>query len=528
MFSSAWPLQTGPNGYGSVVIGDVDGDGFPEIVTTLHNILATSDPFFKFGGRYYDEKLLAIRRDATIAKSWQLTGRNGYDLLAYPAPAIGDFNQDGKTEIAVAYEVSGSPNSVPGVVTIVSTGAKFNPTVNDWPLIHHDPRNTNVLQNPIAYTSSSSAALTASVNPSVFGQQVKFSAVVSPQPNLPGATTPTGQVSILDGGAQIGSCTLASGICTFATSSLAPGTHVIAVAYTGDSHFTTSTSLAVSQLVNKSNTVDTLSSGLNPSVGGQAVTFTATVDAVAPGNGIPTGTVTFHDATASLGTGSLDANGQASLTVTNFSSGAHSITATYGGDADFAGSATSAATSQVVMAPDFSLSVSSAQPVNAGAPAVYMITVSPLPAPFLYPVTNFTCTGLPTGASCDFNPMAVTPNNNSVTTTLTIRTTSRTLSLAIPSSDSPRPLFAVCLSTGMLGLFGIVAMNNKRQRHPVKIWIALALLGSAVAVGCTSSSQGNSNSSNPNGTPAGTYNVTLQASGNGNTTHTTAVVLKVN
>jgi hypothetical protein len=281
-------------------------------------------------------------------------------------------------------------------------------------------------------------------------------------------------------------------------------------------------------LVNKSNSVATLSSGLNPSVGGQAITFTATVDALAPGSGIPTGTVTFQDATASLGTSSLDANGQATLTVTNFTSGAHSITATYTGDADFAGTTTSAATSQVVMAPDFSLSVSSGQPVNAGALAVYTITVSPLPAPFLYAVTNFTCTGLPTGAACDFNPMVVTPNNNSVTTTLTIRTTSRAVALAIPSSKSPRPLFAVWLSTGMLGLCGIVAMSNKRQRRSAKMWIALALLGSAVAVGCTSSSQGNSNSSNPNGTPAGTYNVTLQASGNGNTTHTTAVVLKVN
>jgi len=88
IFSSAWPLQGGPIGYASVAIGDIDGDGFPEIVTTLHTIESTSDPFFTNGSRYYDEKLLAIRSDGTVARSWQLTGRNGYDLYAYPAPAI--------------------------------------------------------------------------------------------------------------------------------------------------------------------------------------------------------------------------------------------------------------------------------------------------------------------------------------------------------------------------------------------------------------------------------------------------------
>jgi hypothetical protein len=65
IFSSAWPLQGGPIGYASVAIGDVDGDGFPEIVTTLHTIESTSDPFFTNGSRYYDEKTAcySIRRN---------------------------------------------------------------------------------------------------------------------------------------------------------------------------------------------------------------------------------------------------------------------------------------------------------------------------------------------------------------------------------------------------------------------------------------------------------------------------------
>jgi hypothetical protein len=149
-FSAAWPLQASPAnegfGYNAVAIGDVDGDGFPEIVTVLNTLSSNSDPFFALGS-YADQKLLAIRRDATISKSWQLNAGNGCWLQFWPTPAIGDFDQDGITDIAVAFQVGAGacPTASSGVVTILSTGAKFNPGLNDWPLVRHDPRNTSVL-----------------------------------------------------------------------------------------------------------------------------------------------------------------------------------------------------------------------------------------------------------------------------------------------------------------------------------------------------------------------------------------------
>lgn len=195
IFSSAWPLQGGPIGYASVAIGDIDGDGFPEIVTTLNSVDSTSDPFFKYGSAYYDEKLLAIRADGTVARSWQLTGENGYDLYAYPTPAIGDFNQDGITDIAVAYEVTGVGTSVPGVVTIVSTGAAFNPAINDWPLVHQNPRNTSVLPssippNPIPAVS---IAKTHVGNFTVGQQNAAYTVAVS---NAANAIATTGTVTV--------------------------------------------------------------------------------------------------------------------------------------------------------------------------------------------------------------------------------------------------------------------------------------------------------------------------------------------
>ena len=149
-FSASWPLQASPAsqsfGFNAVVIGDVDGDGFPEIVTVLNTLSSNSDPFFALGS-YADQQLLAIRRDGTVSKSWQLNAGNGCWLQFYPTPAIGDFDQDGITDIAVAFSIGAGacPASTPGVVTIFSTGAKFNPGVNDWPLVRHDPRNTSVL-----------------------------------------------------------------------------------------------------------------------------------------------------------------------------------------------------------------------------------------------------------------------------------------------------------------------------------------------------------------------------------------------
>lgn len=149
-FSAAWPLQASPVsqsfGYNAVVVGDVDGDGFPEIVTVLNTLSTNSDPFFS-PGSYADQQLLAIRRDGTVSKSWQLNAGNGCWLQFFPTPAIGDFDQDGITDIAVAFGIGAGacPASTPGVVTVISTGAKFSPGLNDWPLVRHDPRNTSVL-----------------------------------------------------------------------------------------------------------------------------------------------------------------------------------------------------------------------------------------------------------------------------------------------------------------------------------------------------------------------------------------------
>jgi subtilisin family serine protease len=427
-FSSAWPQQGEPAtqetfGYNAVVIGDVDGDGFPEIVTVLNTVQTNSDPFFTIG-EYGDEKLLAIRKDGTISKSWQLNAGNGCFLEFFPTPAIGDFKQDGTTDIAVAYDVSACSDSTPGVVTILSTGAKFNPA-NDWPFVRHDPRNTSVLQLPTGATSSTLTTIMSSPNPSVFGQSVNL--VASVTASSAGASTPSGQVNFLDGTTMIASCSLSGGSCDFVTPSLAVGTHTIFAQYAGDTHSTVSLSTGLSQVVNSA---------------------------------------------------------------------------------------------------DFSMSASTSPAVNAGSPASYTITVAPNPAPYSFPVTNFTCSGLPTGTSCTFNPTSVTPGNSNAPTMLTITTTSRTLAMARPNDGAIRVLFAAWLSVGLIGTIVVFASSDRKKRATIGMFLGVLFVGVAFAVSCGGGSS--SPQPNPEGTPAGTYNIEVMGTGNGGSSHSTMVTLKVN
>jgi len=82
-------------------------------------------------------------------------------------------------------------------------------------------------------------------------------------------------------------------------------------------------------------TTTSLSSSLNPSTFGQAITFTATVSSMKPGT--RTGTVTFFDGATPLTAPpiTLNASGQAIFTTSSLAVGSHSITAVYSGDANF-------------------------------------------------------------------------------------------------------------------------------------------------------------------------------------------------
>jgi hypothetical protein len=328
LFPGAWPLPPVFFGYGPVVVGDIDGDGFPEIVTSKNDFSSPN------GAR-----LLALGSDGAVKRSWLLPGSNGLAFsIDNVAPVLGDFNQDGTTDIAVAYVLQAVSGDNPGLVTILDTHAPFNPTQMDWPMNFQNPRNNPILLR--TSPSSLAVSLSSGANPSVLGDTLVFTATVTPAGN--------GSVQFLDAGTPISpSIPLSNGSAQFSTSALALGSHSITARYTGDNQHNASVSPAFVQTVSKGNTSVgvSLTAGSNPAIFGDSLTFTATV---APASA--TGTVTFFDGANAI-SGELPlAGGWASLTISGLPIGTHSITAQYSGD-DGLNPSTSAPFLQTVNSP---------------------------------------------------------------------------------------------------------------------------------------------------------------------------------
>jgi hypothetical protein len=180
--------------------------------------------------------------------------------------------------------------------------------------------------------ADTTTVVVSDLNPSVSGQNVTFTATVSPA-----AATGTVQFTI-DG--TVTSVPVTAGQATLSTSALAVGGHVIGAGYTGDAAFNPSSSATFTQTVGPAlratNTVVT-SNRVPAATFGQNVTFTATVRPVT-GTGIPAGTVQFNiDGTNVGGLLTLNAQGRAFFSTAALSAGSHNVIATYSGSAIFGG-----------------------------------------------------------------------------------------------------------------------------------------------------------------------------------------------
>jgi sugar lactone lactonase YvrE len=92
--------------------------------------------------------------------------------------------------------------------------------------------------------AASAVSVTAGNNPSLLQNSVTFTATVTST-----AGTPTGTVNFLDGTTPLGSSLLSGGVATFATSSLAAGSHSITATYIGDANFVAASSGTLTQAV---------------------------------------------------------------------------------------------------------------------------------------------------------------------------------------------------------------------------------------------------------------------------------------
>jgi hypothetical protein len=182
------------------------------------------------------------------------------------------------------------------------------------------------------YTTTT--ALTSSLNPSLYGQKITWTATVTSSSSV----RPTGAVKFTWSNYTIGSATLNSfGVATFTRANLNADIYPLTAVYAGDSVNLGSTSGLLNQVVLQTSSSATLTPSLNPSAQGQAVTFTATISSPTV---IPTGPVTFTVGKTVLGTAQLS-GGKAKLTISSLSVGATKVTATYYGNSNIAKSSAS-------------------------------------------------------------------------------------------------------------------------------------------------------------------------------------------
>jgi hypothetical protein len=179
------------------------------------------------------------------------------------------------------------------------------------------------MANPIWLSQS----LQSSLNPSVVGQLVTYTATVS----APSGPIPTGSITFTINLNKPVVVPLVNGQATYHIAYKLAGPRTVSASYSGDSGHGASVSATVNQTITQQPTQTTLTSSPNPSPVGQMVMFTATVTGQ---NGVvPTGTVTFSINLNKPVTVALT-NGQATFSWTFAMSGPRTVTASYAGDSN--------------------------------------------------------------------------------------------------------------------------------------------------------------------------------------------------
>ena len=181
-------------------------------------------------------------------------------------------------------------------------------------------------------------------------------------------------------------------------------------------------------------------------------------------------------------------------------------------------------------APNFMVGTSTpTNTVAAGASADYTINVAGLNG--YNGTVTFSCGNLPKGVTCTFNPPSVIAQGSvTLSTIATLHTTGTTASLIAPfGANKPAPILFASLN--VFGLFGLLLTggSKKRTRKGAAVLLGLLLIVMLFTlVGCSDSSRPAA-APVSSATPAGSYNVTVVSTGTGNgaPTHNVSVTLVV-
>ncbi len=360
-FQPALTFGTGGFRPTSIVAADVNGDANPDLVVAN----AGSDSLAVL----LNNSALRTPTTATLASSPNPSAY-GQAVTFTATVSAASGTPTGTVVFSEAFTILGSATLVNGSasISVSSLAVGSHSIISAYQGSLGFQPSTSAALKQVVNPPATTTTLFSSLNPSVFGQAVSFTAAVSSA-----SGTPTGTVIFYDGSTAIGSATLANGIASLSTSSLAAGSHSITAAYQGSSAFGPSTSAPLNQVVNPAITTTSLVSSANPARVRQSVTYTATV--TSQYGGAATGAVTFQDGGSTIATVPL-ANNQAAYNTTYTKGGSHAITATYSGDVSNLGSTSAALMEYIESAVTKTVVTTSGSPSFVGQPVTFTATVT--------------------------------------------------------------------------------------------------------------------------------------------------------
>jgi len=249
---------------------------------------------------------------------------------------------------------------------------------------------------------------------------------------------------------------------------------------------------------------------------------------VASTAGVPAGSVTFFSGSTSLGVGSLNGSGVATLATTALPAGTDTATATYAAAGDFAASTSSPVTLTITAAsggtaPAYTVTANPATvTISSGAPGSTTLTITPTGG---YKGTiALSCTSLPANATCAFaqNPVALSGNNQNVTVGLQINKTAQQAAGRSPHGTLNPTLLALAFWWPG-GLSGLAVFLRKRKLVKTQpSWLLLLFFACTFALAAGLSGCGTSGTMTSPTTS--TFQVMIVATGTSDTAVTTQSV----
>jgi uncharacterized repeat protein (TIGR03803 family) len=232
IFDEKGSLYTTTAGGGAYGIGgtifELTADGTGKV---LHSFGGEDDGAFPYAGLIFDEK-------GNLYGTTVYGGACSY--ASYGCGTVFELTAAGTEKVLYSFGGFLGDGADPNAGLIFDKKGNLHGTTSDGGL---NGDGTVFEVNPSGRATKTSATLKSSQNPSTEGQQVTFTATVTPAP-------PDGEtVSFMDGSTEMGIGTLSSGSATYWTSALPMGKSTITAVYGGDTDFAASTSKAVKQTV---------------------------------------------------------------------------------------------------------------------------------------------------------------------------------------------------------------------------------------------------------------------------------------